>query len=428
MDKDRVWHKLKHDAERAVAMLKWIVFACLVGAVVGPFGTLFCYLMNYVTRLRADHSFFLYFLPVGAVLITFMYHIFRKRNVSYSASGTNLVLSAIQAQDDIPLRMAPLIFVSTILSHFFGASVGREGAALQMGGSIGNAIGKVFKFKDNDKHTIIMCGMSAAFSAVFGTPMAAAVFSMEVVSVGIMHYAALVPCVISAFIARAIARHFGFGDAHYVISGFPEFSVKTAAIITAFAAVCGIMSMIFCFLLNRSEKVYEEKIKNPYLRAFIGGTVVLIMTLISGSQMYNGTGIGIIEDALAGKEVFFAAFLPKMVFTVVSILAGYKGGEIVPSFCIGTSLGVFFGYIFGFSTEATVLLAAVGMGAFFCGVTNCPITSLLICLELFGMEAMPYFLLSIAISYMISGYYGLYTSQKILYSKYKSNYINKKIH
>ncbi|MBQ1548394.1 MAG: chloride channel protein [Lachnospiraceae bacterium] len=428
MDKERIQHKLKHDAERAFAMLKWIVFACLVGAVVGPFGTLFCFLMNYVTKLRTDHPYILYFLPFGAVVITFMYHIFRKRNVSYSASGTNLVLSAIQAQDDIPLRMAPLIFVSTIMSHLVGASVGREGAALQMGGSIGNAIGKLFKFSENDKHTIIMCGMSAAFSAVFGTPMAAAVFSMEVVSVGIMHYAALVPCVISAFIARAIARYFGFPDSHFIIAGYPAFSLKTAAIIIGFAAVCGIMSMVFCFLLNRSEKICEDKIKSPYIRALIGGTLVLLMTLISGGQTYNGTGAAIIEDVFAGNTVFAAAFLPKMIFTVVSILAGYKGGEIVPSFCIGTSLGVFFGWIFGFSPEATVLLAAVGMGAFFCGVTNCPITSLLICLELFGMDAMPYFLLAIAISYMISGYYGLYTSQKILYSKYKSNYINKKIH
>ena len=426
MTRERMRQKIHHDGRRALAVAKWVAFACITGVVIGPVGALFCYLMNMVTGLRTSHPIFLYLLPFGAMLIQYMYSVFKKRNVTYSATGTNLVLSAIQAKDEIPLRMAPLIFVSTVFSHLAGASVGREGAALQMGGSIGNAIGRLLRLDEQDKHTIIMCGMSAAFSAVFGTPMTAAVFSMEVVSVGIMHYAALMPCVISAFIARAIAGYFGFANLFFTLPAVPALGIKNALIVAVFATGCGIASMVFCIGLSRTERLAEKRASNPYVRAFIGGTAVLVLTLLSGSQTYNGTGIEIIREALSGGDVFVGAFIPKMIFTILSIAAGYRGGEIVPSFCIGTSLGVFFGWIFGLPSGATVILAAIGMGAFFCGVTNCPITSLLLCLEIFGMDAAPYFIIAIAISYTISGYYGLYKSQRILYSKYKSNYINKK--
>ena len=426
MTKERFQEKLQHDTRRALAVIKWVVFACITGLVIGPVGAAFCWFMNEVTGLRQKNSWLLFFLPFGAMFIVYMYRTFKKRNVTYSATGTNLVLSAIQSQDEIPLRMAPLIFVSTIFSHLVGASVGREGAALQMGGSIGNAIGRLFKLDDQDKHTIIMCGMSAAFSAVFGTPLTAAVFSMEVVSVGIMHYAALMPCVISSSVARGIAQKLGFPNLGFKLYDVPSLSIKSAVLTALFAAACGLASMVFCILLNLTERTAEKRASNPYVRAFVGGTLVLIFTLIAGDQTYNGTGINIINAAFTpGGEVFVAAFIPKMIFTVVSIAAGYRGGEIVPSFCIGTSLGVFFAWIFGASPSTTLLMSAIGMGAFFCGVTNCPITSFILLMELFGMDAAPLFIIAVAVSYTISGYYGLYKSQKILYSKYKSNYINK---
>ena len=426
MTRERMKQKLKHDIRRALAVGKWVVFSCITGALIGPVGALFCWLMSLATKLRTTYPHFLYLLPFGAIIIQYTYSALKKRDVTYSATGTNLVLSAIQSKDEIPRRMAPLIFVSTIFSHLAGASVGREGAALQMGGSIGNAIGRLFRLDEQDKHTIIMCGMSAAFSAVFGTPLTAAVFSMEVVSVGIMHYGALLPCVISSFIARAIAGYFGFQNLSFSLPGVPAFGVGSAVMVALFAVVCGVASMVFCVALSGTERIAKRRAANVYVRAFIGGTAVLLLTLLSGSQTYNGTGIGIIEAALSGGEIFVAAFIPKAVFTILSIAAGYRGGEIVPSFCIGTSLGVFFGWIFGLSSDATIVLAAIGMGAFFCGVTNCPITSFLLCVELFGMEGAPFFLIAVAVSYTISGYYGLYKSQRILYSKYKSNYINKK--
>ena len=184
------------------------------------------------------------------------------------------------------------------------------------------------------------------------------------------------------------------------------------------------ISILFCVMLHKSEDLYKHFFKNPYLRVFVGGCIIIVLTLLVGDQSYNGTGINIIEHCINGT-VRPEAFLLKMIFTALTLGAGYKGGEIVPSFFTGAAFGCLFGNLLGFSPT---LCTAVGMTSVFCGVTNCPITSLLISFELFGYDGMPYFLLSTALSYMLSGYFGLYRSQKIVYSKYKTNYINKTTH
>ncbi len=413
-------HKLEHNARRLGTSLKWVVFSILSGVFVGCVGTLFYFGMSFVTLIRLKRPSIIFLLPLGGIIIVVLYRIMHDEK----DTGTNLVLSAIHSDDNLPLRMAPLIFISTLITHLFGGSAGREGAALQLGGSIGNALGKLFRFDDKDKHIMIMCGMSAAFSALFGTPMAAAIFSMEVISVGIMYYAALVPCVISALIARGIAASFGIVPEVFYLESLPHFSVKSAILISCLAILCAVVSILFCMMLHQSGHLYKRFFKNPYLRIFVGGCLIVLLTLIVGNQDYNGTGMAIIADCIDGS-VRPEAFFLKMLFTALTLGAGYKGGEIVPSFFIGASFGCLFGSLIGFSPS---LCAAVGMTAVFCGVTNCPITSLLISFELFGYDGMPYFLLAIAFSYMLSGYYGLYSSQKIIYSKYKTNYINRKTH
>lgn len=417
---DVIRHKIEHNVQRGVVSIKWVVFAILVGIVVGLCGTAFYFGMSLVTVVRTQHPWLIYFLPVGGLAIVALYHILHDEK----DTGTNLVLSAIHSGDELPFRMAPLIFISTLITHLFGGSAGREGAALQMGGSIGNTLGKLFRFDDKDKHIMIMCGMSAAFSALFGTPMAAAIFSMEIVSVGIMYYAALVPCVISSLIAHGIAYSFGVSNELFLITDIPTFGVMNAVKISGLAILCALVSILFCVALHQSEHLYKKFFQNPYLRIFVGGCIIVVLTLLVGNQSYNGTGINIIAQCIDGI-VRPEAFLLKIIFTAITLGAGYKGGEIVPSFFIGAGFGCLFGLVFGFSPT---LCTAVGMTAVFCGVTNCPITSLLISFELFGYDGMPYFLLAIAFSYMLSGYFGLYRSQKIIYSKYKTNYINKTTH
>lgn len=412
-------HKMKHTLERLKTSLKWVLFSILSGIIVGTVGTLFHLAMAAVTLTREKCPWLIFLLPVGGIIIVGCYRLLHDEK----DTGTNLVLSAIHSGDELPLRMAPLIFLSTLITHLFGGSAGREGAALQLGGSIGNGLGRLFRFDEKDKHIMIMCGMSAAFSALFGTPMAAAIFSMEVVSVGIMYYAALVPCVISSLIAYAIAQSFGVGTEHFVIRVLPKFTITSAVEISVLAILCALVSILFCILLHQSEHLYKRFFKNAYIRAFIGGCFVIILTLLVGDQRYNGTGMNMIESFFTTDHAIPEAFLMKMIFTAVTLGAGFKGGEIVPSFFTGAAFGCLFGSLTGFCPD---LCTAVGMTAVFCGVTNCPITSLLISFELFGFDGMPYFLLAIAFSYMLSGYYGLYSSQKIIYSKYKTNYINKK--
>lgn len=417
---EQIKHKIKHNIQRAVVSIKWVIFAIIVGALVGLCGIAFYFLLSFVTVLRKQNPWLLLLLPVGGLAIAALYRLLHDEK----DAGTNLVISAIHSDDELPLRMAPLIFISTLITHLFGGSAGREGAALQMGGSIGNALGKFFHFDDKDKHVMIMCGMSAAFSALFGTPMAAAILPMEIVSVGVMYYIALVPCVISSLVAHGIAYIFGISNTMFTIAHVPDFGVVPAIRISILAILCALVSILFCVLLHKTEELYRKFFENAYLRIFIGGCIVIVLTLLVGNQNYNGTGINIIESCINGT-VRPEAFLLKMIFTALTLGAGFKGGEIVPSFFTGAAFGCLFGILTGFSPT---LCTAVGMTAVFCGVTNCPITSLLISFELFGYDGMPYFLLAIAFSYMLSGYFGLYRSQKIVYSKYKTNYINKSTH
>ncbi len=418
--KEHTIHKIDHNSHRALSVVTWTVAAILVGLSVGLFATTFGLAMRYAIETRENHPWLIYFLPVGAVIITFVY----KKILKVKDSGTNTVIAAIQSNTRLPFRLAPLIYVATVLTHLIGGSAGREGAALQMGGAIGNGIGRVLKLNSTNKKTMIMCGMSAAFSALFGTPMAAAIFSMEVISVGIMHYAALVPCVISSLVARAVAAHFGLNAEEYIIDVIPKFGIKSAILICIFAILCGFVSVIFCISLHKYTEFFSDKVANPYIRGVIGGTAVLILTLIVGSQTYNSTGSAVIASCFTGATIGLEAFLLKIIFTTLTLSCGYKGGEIVPTLFIGATFGAAMGPILGMPSA---LLAAVGMGALFCGVTNCPIASLLICFELFGYEPMPYFLLAIAFSYWVSGYTGLYKAQKIVYSKYRSNFIDKHV-
>ena len=418
--KELIRNKLIHQAKLVGTSIRWVIFAILSGLIVGGIGTLFYFGMYLVTLTRTKNPWLIFLLPVSGLVIVGCYRLLHDEK----DTGTNLVLSAIHSDEELPLRMAPLIFLSTLITHLFGGSAGREGAALQLGGSIGNGLGKLFRFDDKDKHIMIMCGMSAAFSALFGTPMAAAVFSMEVVSVGVMYYAALVPCVISSLVASMVARYFGVSQELFLIDNIPAFRFLPAVKISVLAVLCAGVSILFCIMLHSSDHLYKRFFKNAYIRIFVGGCLVIALTLLVGDQTYNGAGMNMIEQYMQG-QVPPEAFILKMLFTAVTLGAGFKGGEIVPSFFTGAAFGCLFGNILGFSPS---LCTAVGMTAVFCGVTNCPITALLISFELFGYDAMPYFLLAVAFSYMLSGYYGLYSSQKIIYSKYKTNYINRKTH
>jgi H+/Cl- antiporter ClcA len=387
--------------------------------VVGAVGIAFSLSMSWATELRTIYSWLLYFLPLAGVLVVSLYYLFHDMH----NQGTNLVISAIHSGEEVPLHMAPVMFLATVLTHLCGGSAGREGAALQIGASIGNQIGRLFRFNENDKRVMIMCGMSACFAALFGTPMAAAIFSMEVISVGVMYYAALVPCVIAAFVAHSLAAMCGVTWEFFPVTDLPAFTAQSACIIGVLAVLCAAVSVLFCEILHRTAHFFRDHVPNHYLRTILGGCIIIVLTLLVGNRDYNGAGMDIIARCFETGEVFPLAFLLKMIFTAITLACCYKGGEIVPTFYVGATFGCLFAMITGFSPS---LCIAVGMGSLFCGVTNSPIASLLICFELFGYDGMPYYLLAVALSYMLSGYHGLYSSQKILYSKFKTAYVDRK--
>lgn len=398
--------------------IRWGIFSAFVGLFVGAFSTLFAFCLRQVTSFRTENPWLILCLPLAGVVIVFLYGVFRYKN----DKGTNMVLSSIHAEAEVPFRMAPLIFISTIITHLFGGSAGREGAALQLGGSIGQQLGKLFRFDEKDQRIVVMCGMSAAFSAIFGTPIAASIFSMEVVSVGVMYYAALVPCVFSSLVASKFANHMGIGPNVFKIRQMPLFEVVPSLKVIGLALCCAALSVVFCMALHSLGDFYRNKLKNPYIRIIVSSLGIILLTIILQTDDYMGAGVPVIQRAIQGN-VEPLAFVWKIVFTALTLEAGFKGGEIVPSFFVGATFGCLFGHILGISPS---LCAAVGMMSVFCGVTNCPITSMLIAFELFGYHGVPFFLLGISVSYLMSGYYGLYHDQTIVYSKYKTEYINRK--
>ena len=398
-------------------LVKWLILAVLTGLIVGFISTLFARALKFVTTYRTEHYWVFFLLPVAGLIIAFLY-----QKLGQDDGGTNQVLSTIRSQDDVQFRSAPLIFVSTILTHFTGGSAGREGAAIQLGGSIGNQLGSWLRLDEEDCHVMVMCGMSAAFSAVFGTPMAAAVFSMEVVSVGIMYYAALVPCVIASIIASKFAASFGINPESFHVVNIPELTIETGLKMIVVTVACATISIIFCMVLTGVGKLYKRYLPNPYIRIIVASMIIIVITLCLRTTDYMGAGNNLIELAIEEGQARPLDFFWKILLTALTMRAGFRGGEIVPAFCIGATFGCVMGNLIGLSPS---LCAAAGMAALFCGVTNCPITSILIAFELFGFRGVSYYLIAVSISYAVSGYYGLYKDQTIVYSKYKAKYINR---
>lgn len=405
--------KFRYLGEYALKLLKWLLIGLLVGFVVGVISYVFSWCLEHVTALRNSYPWIVYGLPVGGLVIVGFYKLAEKY---YGPDkGTNLIMASISDGKDIPVIMAPLVFMGTVITHLFGGSAGREGAALQLGGSLGNFMGKILKFNERDKKVVIMCGMSAAFSALFGTPMAAAIFAIEASTVGIMYYGSLFPCIVASLVASQFSATMGISPEAFPLSGIPKISVSISAKVMLIALLCGILSIIFCLAMKYVKKYLAVIIKNPFLRVVAVAAVFLGVTFLTGSTDYFGAGIDVIDRAVLEGEAVPYAFILKLVLTALILGGGYKGGEIVPAFYVGATFGCVMGHVLGVSPQ---LCAAVGMTAMFCGVTNCPITAMLISFELFGFDCVPYILIATAVSFVSSGYTGLYSSQKFIYSKF----------
>ena len=397
--------------------LKWAVVAGITGCTGGFIGGLFHESVKYVTELHNANPFLLYFLPFAGLLIVLMY-----RGLKFDSDpGTNIVINSVRSHNEVPILIAPLIFAATVITQLFGGSAGREGAALQLGGSIGRQMGGIFKLDEKDMHIAIMCGMSSVFSALFGTPLTAVIFAIEVISVGVFYYSALVPCLIASLSGFAVSSLMGAAPLYFAVEHFPNIEILTLLRVLLLGVLCAVVSIIFCITLKNTAKLFKKLFKNSYIRIFVGGLIVVILTLIINTHRFNGTGMEYIERVFNGGQVYWFDFIMKIIFTAVTISAGFKGGEIVPTMFIGTAFGYFAGSLLGLDPQFG---AAIGLVATFCGVVNCPVASIILSVEIFGAHGLIFFAVAVSVSYMLSGYYGLYSSQKILYSKLKAEYIN----
>lgn len=396
--------------------LKWIAIAVVVGIAGGGVGTLFDKCVEFATGFRTENDWLIWLLPLGGLAIVAIYKISKL----VCNTGTNQIIECIRSDKKLPIILAPLIFISTFITHLFGGSAGREGAALQLGGSIGNRIGCIFKLDDKDMHIVTLCGMSAVFSALFGTPVTAAIFSMEVISVGVLYYSAFVPCITSALTAYGISVFCGVEPVRFSLLTVPGFSVITVSRTVILAILCAIVSIIFCISLHKTEHAFRRFFKSEYIRITTGAVLLIALTYIVGTRAYNGVGMDVIANAMNGRAQPLDFFM-KILFTAITIGSGFKGGEIVPTFFIGSTFGCIAGGLLGLDPSFG---AALGFVALFCGVVNCPVSSIILSVEIFGSSGLILFAVACAVTYMLSGNYSLYSSQKLVYSKLKAEFIN----
>lgn len=399
-----------------LSFCKWAALSVLVGISAGLVGAAFSLCLSYVTTFRQTHFPVIFLLPAAGLAIVVLYHLLDMDN----DGGTEFILASVRDARQLRFRMLPLIFISTVLTHLTGGSAGREGAALQIGGSIGNKLGQLLHLDDRDERMITMAGMAAGFSALFGTPIGAAVFAMEVESVGVMYYSAIVPCFLSAFIAKWVAGTLGIPPTAFALQSAPELTPLSLVQLLALGILCAFVAALFCEAMDLGGRFYKKVTQNRWLRVILGGVLVVLLTLLLGATDYNGAGMDVIVRALDGHALPYA-FLLKILFTVLTLRAGFRGGEIVPAFFIGATFGCAAGPLLGLSASFG---AATGMMAVFCGVTNCPLTSILLGFELFSGAGIVPMALTIAAAYMLSGYGGLYHEQLIMYSKSKSLFIH----
>ncbi len=430
MDRSEIIRRLRRRGEHALTFLRWLALATAVGVVAGCVSAAFYYCFDWATAQRMARPWLLWLLPAGGAAIALLYRACRMEG----DRGTNFVLVAVREDKELRLRTAPVVFVSTILTHLLGGSSGREGAILQIGGSLAAGMGRLFRLDDKDRRVMTMCGMSAAFSALFGTPLAAALFSMEVISVGVMYYAAGVPCAVSAVVGLFVAQLFGVPGTSFTLTGIPDLTPGALFQVVAMGVLFALLAVLFCWGMHMISHAYERFLPDRLLRAAVGGALVVGLTCLvwlwaPGTYDYNGAGEAVIRAAVAGSARP-EAFLLKILFTALTLGAGFKGGEIVPVFFTGAVFGCTAAPLLGLDPSFG---AGLGMVSLFCGVTNCPLTSILLSLELFAAspelmtaQSLCLFAVSIAVSYMLSGYYGLYSEQKILYSKYRTEFIDRK--
>ena len=401
--------KLRFPYRYIIMFAKWTLLAFLMGAVGGTIGAGFHHVLHFVTHLRIGNSWLIWLLPLGGLLTISIYHICNLRE----NRGTNEIIDAVLDRAPMNPLIAPVIFVSTAITHLFGGSAGREGAALQLGSATASALSRAFRLNSNDRTVLIMSGMSAVFAGLFGTPLTATLFTMEFESVGVIFSPALLPCFLSAFVASQASLVLGVHPETYLLETAIPITMTATLKVAALSILIAILGIALCHAFHHAEHLGKKWIPNAWLRIAVGGLVIAVLTSVVGDQRFNGAGMDMALEAVSGKADWYS-FALKLLFTAITLAAGFKGGEIVPTFCIGATFGCIVGPFLGLDSGVS---AAIGLVGLFCCATNSPIATILLSMEMFGSTNLYMFTWVSVVCFVLSGHSSLYTIQIIRYHK-----------
>ena len=387
-----------------------VALTVVVAALAGSASALFLFTLDWATQTREANRWLIWGLPVAGFCVGWLYLKFGQ----HVEAGNNLLIDEIHdPKKVVPLRMAPLVLGGTVISHLFGASVGREGTAVQMGGALADQLTHFFKLNHADRRMVLMAGISAGFASVFGTPLAGAVFALEVLAIGRMRLDALLPCLLAAVLADQVGLLWGVQHTHYMAGAVPNITAWLLAAMLVAGAVFGLTGKLFADGTHALSGVMKKHIAYAPLRPFFGGAVIAVVVMWGSFDRYIGLGIPVMVEAFV-HPLAPTDFLSKMVFTIASLGSGFKGGEVTPLFYIGATLG---NALAPLLDVPFALLAAVGFVAVFAGAANTPIASTLMAMELFGAEIGVFAALACVMSYVCSGHSGIYRAQRVTHRK-----------
>ena len=391
---------------------KWILICFLIGVFSGSASAFFLVSLEWVTQFRIQNDWIIWLLPIGGLLIGFSYYYWGESVVK----GNNLLLEEYESPKEvIPLKMAPLVLLGTLLTHLFGGSAGREGTAVQMGGAIADQFTKIFNLDNSERKVLILLGISAGFASVFGTPLAGAIFALEVLYFSKINFKSSILSFLVAFVAYYTVELWQVKHTHYNIPVVPEFNFTTLSYTLIIGISAGLAALVFSRSTHFWSSLFSKNIKYPPLRPFIGGIILAIAIAGLGFTKFSGLGVPVIVDSFSNPNSWYD-FLLKILFTGFTLGAGFKGGEVTPLFFVGATLGSALSLVI---PMPIAFLAGLGFVAVFSGATHSPIACTIMGMELFGIQPGIFIAIACTIAYFSSGSVGIYKSQIIKGAKYK---------
>ncbi len=395
--------------KRKFVDLKVISVSLCCAVVMGIISFVFLKMLGLSSVFREFFPYCIWFLPLSGMLTAFVY----KRYGGESSKGNNLIIQSANEGVKVPKRLAFLTFIFTLLTHFSGGSAGREGTAVQIGGTLTSNVADKLGFKNEDRKIIILSGLSAAFGSVYGTPLAGAFFGMEVCCIGQLSVSAVIPCFLSSYLANAVTLLLGATHEVHKISAIPSLDIKSVLVFISASILFGLIGKLFALGVKYLKLLYAKIFKNTVLSALIGSVIVVLLIVLLNLNEYEGLSTWQQTTAFEGNANWYDMPV-KFILTTLTLGAGFQGGEVTPLFDIGASFGGWYANMFGIEPS---FLAAIGLICVFGSAANTPITTIMLGIELFGAEAVPYFVFASLISFIASGKSGIYSAQERKLSK-----------